>query len=249
MAEVNVLVIGNGFDIHHGMKTKYTDFLEFVKDYRNGDVDEIISIDNSSKGIEKVMDLIHTNNFISFFIKYQEHVNGWIDFELLIKEMIEFINLFIDKLMEEKGVVINGKRYDYTLNTGDMLCRIISNSFDKLFRINNGLIELKEKYRSIVYTVNKNEIEKFLHKELDDLRDIMALYFKYYELYRREEDKVKSFTYKQIVDMNIDKVITFNYTDTYERYAINPINVTHIHGKAMETYVTQNGKKNRSRTQ
>ena len=41
MAEVNILVTGNGFDIHHGMKTKYTDFLEFTKDYRAGKVEYI----------------------------------------------------------------------------------------------------------------------------------------------------------------------------------------------------------------
>ena len=28
---MNILVIGNGFDLAHGLPTKYTDFLEFIK--------------------------------------------------------------------------------------------------------------------------------------------------------------------------------------------------------------------------
>ena len=28
---MNILLIGNGFDLAHGLPTKYTDFLEFVK--------------------------------------------------------------------------------------------------------------------------------------------------------------------------------------------------------------------------
>ena len=28
---MNIIVIGNGFDIAHNLPTKYTDFLEFVK--------------------------------------------------------------------------------------------------------------------------------------------------------------------------------------------------------------------------
>ena len=30
---MNILVIGNGFDLAHGLPTKYTDFLDFMSDY------------------------------------------------------------------------------------------------------------------------------------------------------------------------------------------------------------------------
>ena len=32
---MNIIVIGNGFDLAHGLPTKYTDFLEFVKVLNN----------------------------------------------------------------------------------------------------------------------------------------------------------------------------------------------------------------------
>ena len=30
---MNILVIGNGFDLAHGLKTSYRDFFRFVKEY------------------------------------------------------------------------------------------------------------------------------------------------------------------------------------------------------------------------
>lgn len=32
---MNLLVIGNGFDLAHGFQTRYTDFLKYCKEYRN----------------------------------------------------------------------------------------------------------------------------------------------------------------------------------------------------------------------
>lgn len=30
---MNILVIGNGFDLAHGLPTRYTDFLDFIKSF------------------------------------------------------------------------------------------------------------------------------------------------------------------------------------------------------------------------
>lgn len=31
----NVLVLGNGFDLHHNMKTRYSDYIEFIQELEN----------------------------------------------------------------------------------------------------------------------------------------------------------------------------------------------------------------------
>ena len=31
MSVYNILVIGNGFDLYHGLKTKYTDFVDYAR--------------------------------------------------------------------------------------------------------------------------------------------------------------------------------------------------------------------------
>ena len=33
MSTMNILVIGNGFDLAHGLPTRYMDFLEFIEEY------------------------------------------------------------------------------------------------------------------------------------------------------------------------------------------------------------------------
>lgn len=30
----NILVLGNGFDLHHNLKTKYSDFIKFIEDLK-----------------------------------------------------------------------------------------------------------------------------------------------------------------------------------------------------------------------
>ena len=38
-----ILVIGNGFDIAHGLKTRYTDFLDFIEDKRREDIEHFVN--------------------------------------------------------------------------------------------------------------------------------------------------------------------------------------------------------------
>ena len=35
---MNILIIGNGFDLAHGLSTKYNDFLEFIKCVKHCDI-------------------------------------------------------------------------------------------------------------------------------------------------------------------------------------------------------------------
>ena len=52
---MNILVIGNGFDIAHGLPTKYSDFLNFIrKYYQFKNADEISKLDE-----EKFKDIVH----------------------------------------------------------------------------------------------------------------------------------------------------------------------------------------------
>ena len=44
---MNILVIGNGFDLAHGLPTKYTDFLEFCKRVM-ATYNDSLTMDNSS---------------------------------------------------------------------------------------------------------------------------------------------------------------------------------------------------------
>ena len=116
---MNILVIGNGFDLAHGLPTKYTHFLEFVKvikqalrkgklagvDWGNTDA-EVKNLLIFNKG--KVQDnlfsnsqiwenLINNNFWIEYFLpiyadREKNGKDGWIDFECEISEVIQSLD-------------------------------------------------------------------------------------------------------------------------------------------------------------
>lgn len=115
---MNILVIGNGFDLTHGLPTKYTDFLEFVKvikqiikisqeqdmnDIDWGDINihikELIKINlgnvrnNLYSQSEIWNDLVGDNIWIEYFQQnsmYQKE--NWIDFEGEISKIIQSLD-------------------------------------------------------------------------------------------------------------------------------------------------------------
>jgi hypothetical protein len=91
---MNILVIGNGFDIEHGLPTKYSQFLEFSK--------YIISTTSSLKQTEyqkNLVNLLNDNIWFKYFWVISTDTNGnildcnktWIDFETEIADIL--INL------------------------------------------------------------------------------------------------------------------------------------------------------------
>lgn len=124
---MNILLIGNGFDLAHDLPTKYTDFLDFVVamkqfilDYNennNTDINKYIknlnlyiigyiswkfSKENKSIDREKYIDLwdkiISDNLWIEYFLKNSENIKtNWIDFEKEILFVVSRLEQFINK--------------------------------------------------------------------------------------------------------------------------------------------------------
>ena len=70
---MNILLIGNGFDLAHGLPTKYMDFLDFTKDYMECYEKEIKNSDpiweadsEAKKYIRKLFDAKYVNNSDNF---------------------------------------------------------------------------------------------------------------------------------------------------------------------------------------
>ena len=111
---MNFLLIGNGFDLAHGLPTTYSDFLSFVdkiilKNKENhfgsssplerGNVDEFIEslftkIEFKELKIE-LLTMITDNVWINHFAKVKIN-QGWIDFESEISNVIKTVD-FIKK--------------------------------------------------------------------------------------------------------------------------------------------------------
>ena len=115
---MNIIVIGNGFDIAHNLPTKYTDFLEFVKVIRyilntknmndidwgktNPQIKRIVTDNTDNTGNirknlfskEKVWKNLLDNNFwIEYFLQNDMHgKENWIDFESEISYVIQSLH-------------------------------------------------------------------------------------------------------------------------------------------------------------
>ena len=102
---MNILILGNGFDIAHGLPTRYTDFLKFCRDNGDGDV---VSEDESVK--REFSELIKDNVWLSYFLRNTPNLDEektWIDFEVEIRSAI--VNI-CKKAFEanKKGVYVSG---------------------------------------------------------------------------------------------------------------------------------------------
>lgn len=211
----NVLVIGNGYDIAHGLKTRYSDFIDWVRNL-NSDYSKLDTDDLEFK--KRISD----NGFILYFLNYTNEVCGWVDLERLIKTMVQYFECFVSEyrqILRNKEGGIKWK-YDYWVK------HIVG--FSKIFeRKENESYYIKVRYFSYDFGLNKAELLRILKEELDDVIKLMKIY-----LNKFVEDKVLNSLQpiKQIADINPQHVISFNYTETYKIYGIKPEEVYHIHG-------------------
>ena len=224
---MNILVIGNGFDLAHGLPTKYTDFLEWIiAEYkywetskRRGDelpnkvkklpIKLYLSPDKQSKikidtAIEKQIELwecIDNNLWFDYFLQCDMHGDeNWIDFESEIKNVV--------KKLDENLQEIGGNLYS-------TVGKLPIPFFNKL-----SLDNLTYRKLVSILEYDLNRLIRCLEIYLDD-------YLKY---------KLVNRILPEIKKLDIDRIISFNYTNIYEKVYDRPENRTieydYIHGKA-----------------
>lgn len=215
---MNILVIGNGFDIAHHLQTSYMEFLEFVESFHSIWNTPHIMQSGGLACIEKpkwryIDNLIWVNKEFAdefwnmtkdnFWIKYFSKKAGkigvkWIDFESEISRLVRLI---------ENDV----KEYDkalYYISDDDAM-----GTFKEVAQ---GI----EKYTDL------------FERMLVDLRKLIRSFEIYVSVYiNSEEIKVRI---PEIEEIDADKVLSFNYTNTYERlYATEKsVEICYVHGKA-----------------
>ena len=144
-----VLVIGNGFDIAHGMKTKYQDFLyvvnkkigiEYMYDVEQKYRKELDEVARSFILDETMINLIKNNIWIKYFNRLKIEGQNWIDFEREIKNVCTSIHNKkgnIKLIFESDSCSIETMKKDlneliYIFNV--YLCSICNNDLNKQSR-------------------------------------------------------------------------------------------------------------------
>ncbi|EJT6492901.1 bacteriophage abortive infection AbiH family protein [Clostridium perfringens] len=247
---MNILVVGNGFDLAHGLPTKYWDFMMFIKSFKemehlskdkllklsefkrlNADVqnyltkDEVFNKDNRSDIVKELSQLISNNVWIEYFDdKIQSYENkGWIDFESEISDVVQALDYYIE--WRSHYLKNNGTNFDKKDDTKESL-------------MYEFLICLKKTTKLEVEKININYFYGDSLKEIiDELNNHLNGLIRCLEIYITEIiEKIDEYKkIKQIQDLSIDKLISFNYTNTYknlyEPYG-NKVEYDYLHGKA-----------------
>ena len=224
---MDILVIGNGFDVAHGLKTKYDQFLDFVKNIKSTEYFRSCSPELQSE----YTSLINGNVWFEHFIKTKEErkntKQNWIDFEAEISDVIQVL----DKIRKEI--------YDQTLDEKTVIEENVIYS-SELF-----LFYLYPEYNvsDAKYYFSRRRIKKIKERLTNDLNRLTRCL----ELYLSDFLKIDSCGTIPLFtgEINPDYVITFNYTDTYELLYMDSLTdkfycgeknkkekIHYIHGKA-----------------
>ena len=227
---LNILVIGNGFDLAHGLPTKYTDFLGFVKAFQHFKAgndcgkyyDYFLSLKKNNYDLYEEIDNLSTDNcWLRYFIKKYETMSsegktGWIDFESEISTFIQALDSARKTLYEQFKKGNSSARMEYW-----QVAAIVP-----LFDENSSFISNDYLFKPSTIPLRKEKALLDLNKLTRCLEIYLCNYLNY--------DECKQL--RDIVDLKIDKVLSFNYTDTYKRMYdktdSSDVEYDYIHGKA-----------------
>ena len=243
---MNILIIGNGFDLAHDLPTKYTDFLKFVecfkqyKDickqeylkehYENAteeDKEFLIFFGNlyqkKPKIFEEIYTLIDKNLWIDHFWKlYLERKlpekDGWVDFEAEISRIIQNLDKTRHTILEQ----INEGKDNALMSQKQFIT--LNSFFQQSYQNRNEFL------------VQKDYIEHRKKQILNDLNNLTRCL----EIYLCEyvENMATIYRLPDIKKLDITHVLSFNYTHTfsklYDNTDLNKIKYDYVHGEVKE---------------
>lgn len=242
---MNILVLGNGFDIAHGLPTKYEHFLKFVEVFERckeiglnkksfkeewekaPDEEKPIVVelgnlsDKKSDIFKESKDLVENNMWIQYFFNVYESrkvegKDGWIDFESEISEIVKDFD-DVKKTVYGKVKVEKG-----TIEIGGEVTE----------RIKSFLESCKKSVSSGKYVFSREYITKIKKDLLLDLKRLIRCLELYLVVYINEKDITNKLPDIEELAPQLNNVLSFNYTNTFQRMYRKDINVSYIHGEA-----------------
>jgi len=213
-----LVIIGNGFDLAHGLKTSYKDFLLWYLNKIHGK--------NQSYHENVLLSFVDVNPFDSQFESLDDF-NTRLKHEIIkVNYHYDFIKSLIEDFKKTNWVDIESNFYSklvdiYKLKVGEIINISYSNS-DTLKELNDCI------------EIIKKELEDYL---LSNLGNKAKYNQEIYELFYEIGNKAN------LIDSDINKttmmVLNFNYTDTFQLYFDKltfPQHVgNYIHGKLSDS--------------
>ena len=223
-----ILILGNGFDIAMGRKTKYTDFIEFEKQlFSNPDEKLLEFLKVKNIRIEKYRDNLYLK-----FINENKNTLGenWSNLEIMISQLADAIMYFKENndlifkvattgriwLLEEK--LLQEKNYRSKL--------YIANMFSSLFH--------EKSWSSLEREVALEKLNNKFINQLDLLIELLEIYLSYIDFLDFEVRNIKSkpTALDAVPHLLSSYVLNFNYTNTSGRlYGTSEKRTHFIHGR------------------
>lgn len=255
---MNILVIGNGFDIAHNLPTTYSDFMEFIiriehtmkwhgerNKFEDTHMKEYNAEEYIKDYIKKAFDerIISTsenstNNNPLIQEMYDSITNNvWFEYlkNIYQEKKIRGIN-WIDFESEISYVIENLDRHQGNIYMPidppkifeDYKTQKFMMFYDNITEINSINKEYRQTYKDLIDNTYK-DLRRFVR--------CMEIYF--LECVESVDVHIES---QDIKSINIDKVLSFNYTHIYEKvYGINEKQDIHyIHGETTQNAIIGN---------
>ena len=215
---MHILIIGNGFDLAHGLPTRYSDFMKQIQDGSDF-YDFVVNDPSFSKKIfNRVKDSIVLKH-----LKSKLQINeGWIDFENEIREIIDSMcelpsllkrKTYIQNKEVESNFVLEGERIN---EVAPFIYRILLHH--KVIKYQWTLDELRK-------------LEKNVHRQIHDFIELFKEYIVW--IIQTKMDLLSPINI--FSRMKVDCLLSFNYTPTFLKlYDIQSENICHVHGEISE---------------
>lgn len=230
MAET-ILILGNGFDIAMGRKTKYEEFIEFTNDLSSRKK----YIVNFRKFIKQYKKIKLSNYKDNLYLKYI-HENkdrlgeNWSNLEIMISQLADGMKYFKENSKEffECYGLANESEFDnYLLD--------ISNYNAKRYLVKIA----EEKNDTLGFDNSEKELliealNNVFIKELDLLIELLEIYLSYLDYldFEIDEIKAKPTALDAVSALSNSSVLNFNYTNTSSHLFGTFEEKTHfIHGR------------------
>ncbi|RSK19225.1 hypothetical protein D8844_01800 [Streptococcus oralis] len=223
-----ILILGNGFDIAMGRKTKYTDFIDFEKQlFSNPDEGLLEFLKDKNIKIEKYKD----NLYLKFINENKGTLgDNWSNLEIMISQLVESIMYF----KENNDLLFQIAPENQFWALEDQLVRE-KNYSSKAF-VARCFISLykEEDWSSLEREVALEKFNNEFIRQLDLLIELLEIYLSYLDFldFGVRSIKSKPTALDAIPDLSYTYVLNFNYTNT-SRYLFKTYEkLTHfIHGR------------------
>lgn len=223
-----ILILGNGFDIAMGRKTKYTDFIEFEKQlFSNPDEKLLEFLKDKNISIEKYRD----NLYLKFINDNKDKLGeNWSNLEIMISQLADAI-LFFKENSKVLSECIGSDYYPYFNDVLEDTNNYTAKRYVAKVFEDEILDEELDNYKKELFIENLNEL--FLD-QLDLLIELLETYLSYLDYIDFEIRGIEArpTALDAIRYLSHTYVLNFNYTNTSGYLFGTSDMLTHfIHGR------------------